>query len=147
MADQKKIKILLVDDDEMIRIYLTEIFWVHGLEAKYEIDDVNTPEKAEELINNPETRPRLIFLDLVMPTQKDGRIESTPEAGLNLLKKIKSNPELQNIKVVIFSGFTQGDFKNQALELGAEAFLEKGENLSQDILNCVEKYAPVTPSQ
>ncbi|MBI5732251.1 MAG: response regulator [Candidatus Magasanikbacteria bacterium] len=147
MANQKKIKILLVDDDEMIRIYLTEIFWVHGLEAKYEIEDVNTAEKAEELIRNPETRPQLIFLDLVMPILKDGRVESTPEAGLNLLKKIKSDPELENIKVVIFSGFTKDDFKNEALKLGAEVFLNKGENLSQDILNCVEKYAPVTQLQ
>ena len=85
-----KIKILLVDDDEMIRIYFRDIFWIHGLDNKYEFSVAENIEKAEKIISDPKNRPNLMLLDLTMPVEKDDRVSVSPEAGLEFLKKLKA---------------------------------------------------------
>lgn len=134
-------KILLADDDEMLRIYFKDIFWIHNLEYKYELTVADNIKKAEEIISNPETRPDIIFLDLVMPIEINGRMKATPEAGLGMLKKIKSDPKLKNIKVIVFSGHNEKALMNEAKKLGAENYLIKGDNLPKDLVNFIEKIA------
>lgn len=135
-----KKKILLVDDNEAIRIYFQDVFWIHGLEKHYDIIAANSIKKAEEIIKNPETRPDIIFLDLVMPFEKDGKIETTAEAGLSLLERIKKDPELKKIMVVVFSSFDESSYKEKAKKLGADQYLVKGDALPQDILAFIEKH-------
>ncbi|MEK7635944.1 MAG: response regulator [Patescibacteria group bacterium] len=135
----ERIKILLVDDDEMLRIYFKDIFWIHNLEYKYELTVVDNIKKAEEIINNSETRPDIIFLDLVMPIEIDGRIKTTPEAGLGLLKKIKSDPKLKNTKIIVLSGHNEKALMSEVKKLGAENYLIKGDNLPKDLVNFIEK--------
>lgn len=134
-----RIKILLVDDDEMLRIYFKDVFWIHNLEYKYELTVADSIKKAEEIINSPETRPDIIFLDLVMPIEVNGRTITSPEAGLGILKKIKSDPKLKNIKVIVFSGHSEKALKNEVKKLGAENYLIKGDNLPKDLVNFIEK--------
>jgi len=139
--NDKKIKILLVDDDELIRIYFRDVFWIHGLEYKYDLLLADNIKKAEEIINNEETRPQIIFLDLVMPIERDGKIITTPEAGLETLKKIKSDPKTKNIKVIVFSGHKDEKFQEEAKRLGSETYLIKGDNLPKELAEFVEKIA------
>ena len=141
MDNKNKIKVLLVDDDEITRIYFQDIFWIHGLNDRYELTVVYDIKKAEDIINNPSTRPNIIFMDLVMPIEKDGRIVTTPEAGLNLLKKIKSNEQLKKIKVIVFSGHDEESIKNKVKELGAENYLIKGNNLPRELVEFIDKIA------
>lgn len=141
MNESNKIKILLVDDDEMVRIYFRDIFWIHGLEYKYELSTVENIKKAEGLINDPQTRPQIVFLDLVMPMEYQGKIITTPEAGFTLLKKIKSDPQLKNIIVIVFSGHEDEKLQKQAKDLGAETYLIKGDNLPKELVEFVEKIA------
>lgn len=141
MDNKNKIKVLLVDDDEIIRIYFQDIFWIHGLNNKYELTVVDDIKKAEDIINNSLIRPNIIFMDLVMPIEKDGRIVTTPEAGLSLLKKIKSDKQLKKIKVVVFSGHNEESIKNKVKELGAENYLIKGSNLPRELVEFIDKIA------
>ena len=141
MDNKNKIKVLLVDDDEITRIYFQDIFWIHGLNDRYELTVIYDIKKAEDIINNPLTRPNIIFMDLVMPIEKDGRIVTTPEAGLNLLKKIKSNEQLKKIKVIVFSGHDEESIKNKVKELGAENYLIKGNNLPRELVEFIDKIA------
>ena len=136
-----RIKILLVDDDEMLRIYFKDIFWIHNLEYKYELTVCDNIKKAEEVINNPETRPNIAFLDLVMPIETGGRTIASPEAGLSLIKKIKSDPKLKNIKIIVFSGHNEKALMDKVKKLGAENYLIKGDNLPKDLVNFIEKVA------
>lgn len=138
MAKEKKIKILLVDDDELTRIYFRDIFWIHGFEKKYEILTADGPEEAEKIIQNPQTRPEIIFLDLIMPRSKGG-LELTWETGLNLLKKIKKDPKLKKIKVVVYTGLIDDFVRSQVQQLGAEMYVVKGENLPKDVIELTEK--------
>src|SRR3989344_4096877 len=126
---ENKKKILLVDDNEIIRIYFREIFWIHGLENKYDLNICQTTEEALKLVKNPKTRPSIIFSGLVMPVVEGKKIVVTSEAGLSLIKTIKSDPDLKKITVVIFSGFSDPKYKTQAMKYGADFFLVKHENM------------------
>ena len=134
---EKKQKLLLVDDNELTRIYFREVFWLHGLEYKYDLEMAENVEAAAKLVDNEGTRPNIIFLGLVMPMKIGGLTVTSPEAGFNLLRKIKSDPTLRNIKVIIFSAFDNKEYQEQAKKLGADSYLIKGQNLPQDILNFI----------
>ncbi len=134
---RQKIKILIIDDNEMFRVYIRDIFWIHGLDKKYDIMMADSPERAEAILNNPATRPHIVLLDLLMPTKKEGGgVINTVKVGIELLKKIKSSPGLKHIKVVIFSG--HDELQEVVEKLGADGCLFKGDNLPKDVLNYVQ---------
>lgn len=135
----EKTKILLVDDDEMIRIYFRDVLWIHGLESKCEITIVGSVAEAEKIINDPQKRPQIIFLDLVMPIEKDGRKIVSPEAGFKFLKKIKADENLKKIKVIIFSSHSEESLKEKAKRLGAEDYIVKGTHLPKELAGEIEK--------
>lgn len=112
ILSKNKTKILLVDDNEIIRIYLRDVFWIHGLENKYDLSAVESIEKAEKLIENPKTRPEIVFCDLVMPVTGGDKTAMSSAAGFSLLEKIKSDPELKKIKVIIFSGHDEKKYRD-----------------------------------
>jgi CheY-like chemotaxis protein len=125
---EKPIKILLIEDDNFIRMLVKDIFWVHG-KGKYQIFEARDVQEGEKIL--AEVKPDLIFLDLIF--QEDGL---GSRSSLGLLEKIKSHPETKNIKVIVFSGYP--DLRERALELGAEKFLVKGEYLPKELFDIVE---------
>lgn len=137
MTDKKK-KLLLIDDNEVVRIMFSNLFWLHGLDEKYELRMINHVEEAEAVIANHATRPDVIFTGLVMPFKKDGKMITTAEAGFSLLKRIKGDPETKNISVVIFSSYGEKEYQKQAIEMGAEMYLKKSENMPQDLIDAIE---------
>jgi CheY-like chemotaxis protein len=136
----KKQKLMLVDDNELTRIYFREVFWLHGLEYRFDLEMAETLEQATQIIQHPASRPDIIFLGLVMPMKVGNHTVTTPEAGFNLLRLIKSSQELKSIKVIIFSAFDNKEYQENAKKLGADAYLVKGQNLPGDILNFVQNY-------
>ena len=87
---------------------------------------------AEKFLVKPETKPDLIFLDLMMPERKNEGVNK--EAGFHFLKKLKSNPQTKDIKIVIFSAYRDKKIRDRVLKLGADRFLIKGECLPQGII-------------
>lgn len=136
---KEKVRVLLVDDEEIVRIYFRDIFWIYDLQSHFEILVASDISEAEKIIMNKATRPKVIFLDLVLPYEKDGRVSKTPEGSFMLLQKIKSDPELKNIKVVILSGHDEKVYRDKAKELGAETYLIKGDNTPRDLIEFVKK--------
>lgn len=144
MEPHKK-KILLIDDNEIVRLMFSNIFWLHGLDDKYELTTVGSTEEALVFIANQATRPNIIFTGLVMPFIKNGKKETSAEAGFSLLKRVKSDPETSSIRVIIFSGYNEEEYRAQAIDLGAEMYLKKGENLPQDIIQIISSFDTDTP--
>ena len=138
--EQKKKKILLIDDNEIVRLMFSNVFWLHGLNDDYELNTVGTIGEAWGFINKESERPDVIFTGLVMPFEKDGKIETSPEAGFSLLKKVKADPSTQSIRVIIFSSFNDEAYRTQALALGAEMYLRKGENMPQDLIEIIRSF-------
>jgi chemotaxis family two-component system response regulator Rcp1 len=61
-------------------------------------------------------RPDLVVLDLNLPKK----------SGFEVLKEMKSNPQLLNISVVVFSSSVRDEDRRKAMGLGAEQYLHKG---------------------
>ncbi|MFZ2832188.1 MAG: response regulator [Minisyncoccia bacterium] len=139
MEPQKK-KILLIDDNEIVRLMFSNVFWLHGLDEKYELNTVGTIEEAFDFIKEPTTKPDIIFTGLVMPFMKDGKKETSAEAGFSLLKNIKENLDTTLIRVIVFSGYNEDEYRTKALELGAEMYIQKAENLPQDLVRIIRSF-------
>jgi len=137
----QKLKVLLIDDNPMIRVYIRDVLWVHGLAKQIDLTTVDNIQQAEEIIQKKNTRPDAVLLDLSLPF-KMGEPPNT-QGGFALLTKIRKDPESKNIKVIIFSGFSDLAFRREAAEMGADAYLIKDENLPQDLVKAIKKYLNV----
>lgn len=140
MEKQNKIKILLVDDDEMIRIYFRDIFWIHGRNDAYEILMASSIKEAEEILSNQETKPDTIFLDTVIPIKnEDNRSSVQLERTLSFIKKIKEDKGLSKIKIIIYSNQKEKQIRDEVEKLGVDGFLIKGELMPKEIIEFIDK--------
>jgi response regulator RpfG family c-di-GMP phosphodiesterase len=71
------------------------------------------------LSNNP--KPSLILLDY----------NSIPENAKGVLQKIKQDPNLSEIPVVVLSDNDHPSYKNECYALGASSFIKKPDNLTE----------------
>jgi len=81
-------KILIVDDDPDVVLFLTTVLRDHGFEA---LEAQNGQEGLEKTLSE---RPDLILLDLMMPEK----------SGISLLHDLKTNEELAKIPVIMVTG-------------------------------------------
>ena len=141
MLKNKKIKILLIDDDEMMSIYFRDIFWIHGRSDSYDIKMVSSLEEAEKIVNNENERPDTIFLDIFM-SSKGGK-GSTPAyqiaRSLEFISKIKNDKELCRINIIILSGQKEEYLKDATQGLGINGYLVKGEFMPKEIIAFTDK--------
>ena len=120
--DKKSIRIMLVDDHEVLR---------SGL--KYIIDVIDTIEVVGEASNGVEAvqlykelKPDVVLMDLVMP-EMDG-VEATRRIT-------EENPDAC---VIILSSFQEEDMVQEALEAGAVSYLIKNVT-SAELTSAIEK--------
>lgn len=136
-----KINILLVDDNEVIRIFFKDIFWLHGLEGQFHLEVASGVDEAWSILKDAEKKIDVIFLDLVMPFKKDGKEITTSEAGMSILREVKSSDQLKHIKVIVFSGYTDKKDIEEAKKSGADMYLAKEEHLPQDLIKIFDGLA------
>ena len=131
----------MVDDDEMMRIYFRDIFWIHGKGDIYDIEMVPSLEEAEKKIHNENERPDTIFLDVLMSSKgKKGTAPAYQMArSLEFISKIKKDKDLSNINVIIYSGQKEQYLKEAAEELGINGYLVKGELMPKEIVSFTDK--------
>ncbi|MBQ0140854.1 MAG: response regulator transcription factor [Kurthia sp.] len=109
------IRILLVDDHEMVRIGVSAY-----LQAQSDMEVVAEAENGKEAIEQALThRPDIILMDMVMPVMNGA--EATAEI-------IKQWPEA---KIMIVTSFLEDDKVYPALEAGAISYLLKTTNAKQ----------------
>ena len=137
---QDRIKILLVDSDEMMRIYFRDIFWMHGRDDSYEVDIVSSLEEVEKKLEDKNTRPDILFLDILMSAnRKSNGIDDQVHKSISFIEKIKKEKDLQKIKVVIYSSQKEKLIKDEICKLGVKDFLTKGELMPKEIIAFVDK--------
>ena len=121
MSNAQRIRILLAEDDPDDRL-LTR----RAIQKSRIANTISTVEDGEELMDylrregayeDPDDAPRpgLILLDLNMP-RMDGR---------EALKKIKSDPELRRIPVIVLTTSEAEQDILQSYDLGVNAFVTK----------------------
>lgn len=137
---EKKIKILLVDNDEMMSIYFRDIFWVHGHNNRYDISVAPSLSEARKKITEETTRPDIIFLDAMIPTEGgNSNSESHIKESLAFIKEIKSHSELSKINIVIYSGHIHKSLEKEAYSLGINGYIIKGEFTPKEIITYTDK--------
>ena len=119
----EKKKILIVEDDSVLRDVLVEKLSRSGYEVAGAEDGVVATEKI------PLYKPDLILLDIMMP-KKD---------GMEVLKELHEDAELSKIPVIIISNSGQPVEIEQARALGAKAFLIKAVFEPNEVLEKVER--------
>lgn len=103
----KKLRILLVDDESIIRLDLREMLKEHGHEIVGEASD---GPMAAELA--PKLDPDLIIMDIKMP-------------GMDGLEAIRHINQHRRIPTVMLTAYSQPELVEKAVELGVFAFLVK----------------------
>ena len=110
MNDKEKIKIFLVDDDEMFVDSMK-----HSLLGKRR--EITTFSSGEDCIKSLMEQPQIVVLDYVLNDTLN---------GVQVLNQIKqASPETQ---VIILSGIENEDIMQDTLKYGAYDFIEKGES-------------------
>ncbi|MBU2263089.1 response regulator, partial [Patescibacteria group bacterium] len=126
-----------IDDDEFIQILFKDIFWVHGAHKDYDVQIAPDLAAAKKIIENPETCPCLIFLDLMLIKSKE-KFSLEGNESIKFLKELKSDKKTKDIIVVIFSGYGDKEIVKRALASGADDFLVKGEFMPQDLIKITD---------
>jgi CheY-like chemotaxis protein len=100
-------KILIVDDDLDVRIYVATVFETGGFRPIVTRDGVEGLQKAREL------SPDLIVLDVMMP--KAG--------GVTMYRELKADPKLRRIPVIMLTAVGEQSFSHylKMLDLQFEA--------------------------
>jgi len=109
MTDNKKQKILIVDDEPMNLKVISFIIESYGYAYETAANGLEALEKTKSF------SPDLIFLDIMMPEMD----------GYEACKILKADPLTRNIPVVMVTALADKDAKLRGLKAGANDFLTK----------------------
>jgi CheY-like chemotaxis protein len=96
-------RVLVVDDEMHLRLYIKAVFETAGFETATARDGEEGFRKAVEW------KPDLVSLDLMMPG----------EGGIRLFQKLKAHPELHGAKVLVVSAIADQTFRHSLALLRA----------------------------
>jgi CheY-like chemotaxis protein len=102
--------ILVVDDDELLQELVKIVLEGEGYVVMQALDGAGMYQQLAS------RKPDLIVLDVLLP-DADGR---------ELLSKLKRDPKTAKIPVVLWTGRYRDSERDEALDMGAEDFFEKG---------------------
>jgi len=109
-------RLILIIEDEPFQV---EIYEKVIKEAGFKVESLmcgkGALERLEEIKAKKKERPDLILLDIVLPDVD----------GLDILEKAKSDPEIKDIPVFIFTNYSSPGLEKTIKGLGAEGHVNK----------------------
>jgi DNA-binding response OmpR family regulator len=102
-------RVLVVDDDEVIRRLIAVNLQLEGFEVETAVDGQDCLDKVTEI------DPDVITLDVMMP-----RLD-----GWETAVQLRRSPDTAHIKVVLITARAQEDDKAHGTRVGADAYLTK----------------------
>jgi len=115
-------KILIIEDDKFLRGLISQKLTNEGYETLEAIDGEEGLKKVKE------EKPDLILLDLILPGIN----------GFEVLSKIKGDPVLASIPVIILSNLGQKEDIEKGLKLGAVDYLIKAHFTPGEIIEKIK---------
>lgn len=110
LVDIKSCKILIVDDEMLIR---------ELIKAQLSSAGFSTIDVAEDGLVGVKkisgTKPDLVILDIQMPGMN----------GIDVLKKIRANPDFDDMPIIVETGHDDKAFRNEVLRAGATDIISK----------------------
>jgi CheY-like chemotaxis protein len=107
--DYSKFTVLIVDDITVNIILLKTML----ARTNVGILTATNGEEALEIVRKQ--KPELVLLDIHMPVMD----------GMEVLKEIKADHELEKIPVIMVSAYTSAEDIEQSMSLGASGFIKK----------------------
>lgn len=118
--------ILLVEDDP----FLIDIYTTKFKEEGFSVEVANDGEEGlRKLGEGNEEKFDLLVLDIVLPHVD----------GWEILKKIKSNEKLKNLKIVILSNLGQKGEVEKGIKLGAIKYLIKAHYTPSQVVDEIKE--------
>jgi len=115
--------IVIVDDHYDSAQALKKLLALRGIAA------VCVDNAAQALKLLPALKPRAVILDYMMSEM----------TGVDALRAMRRDEDLARVPVLFFSALDDEDVRDQALKLGAHAWLQKGHSGFQDVIDEVER--------
>ncbi|MYL84496.1 response regulator [Desulfovibrio aerotolerans] len=106
-------KILIVDDEVHIRMLLEQT--LEELEEDFGIDILSAQNGEEGLALIKSQQPDVVFLDIMMPKLN----------GYEVCQRVKDDPAITDIGIVLLTAKGQEVDRRQGLELGASRYMTK----------------------
>jgi len=114
--------ILIIEDDKFLRELIVQKLTKEGYDAAEAIDGEEGVKKVKAV------KPDLVLLDLILPGID----------GFEVLKRMKEDPSLVQIPVIILSNLGQKDDVVRGLKLGAADYLIKAHFTPREIIDKIK---------
>jgi CheY-like chemotaxis protein len=114
-------KILLVEDDGLMSRMYGRLFGFAGYDTEIAVDGEDGLAKANEF------KPDIILLDVMMPKMN----------GLELIKKLKEDPQTHDIMVVLLTNLGIQEKLDEAMAIGAAACITKSNHQPEEIVQMI----------
>ncbi len=115
-------KILIVEDDKFLRELISQKLVKEGYDIVEAVDGEEGVKKVKE------DKPDLVLLDLILPGAD----------GFEVLSRVKSDPLLVPIPIIILSNLGQKDDIEKGLKLGAVDYLIKAHFTPAEIIEKIK---------
>lgn len=116
-------KVLIVEDDPLMSRMYQKIFAFDG----FEVEMARDGEEGWDMVKK--VSPTLILMDIMMPKLN----------GIDLLERIKADPHLKQIPVVMLTNLAGQADAEKALEMGAVKYIIKSEHEPKEVSAMVKE--------
>lgn len=123
MNNEKKQKILIVDDDSFVRGAYVAVFKQANFEVIEAVDGLDALKKVSESL------PDIIFTGIIMPNL----------GGFGLTEKLKSDEKYKDIPIVVSSHRGKEEDRQWALVLGIKDFIVSGFVSPAEVVERIKK--------
>ena len=124
--------VLIAEDDEDTRFFLERSLQKAGVRNPVKI--VNDGQQALDYLQKDDSHktPRIVLLDIKMPGVD----------GFDVLKRVRADPRLSRLPVVMLSNSNDGRDVNRAYDLGANSYVVKPSDPDQlqSVLTRIHNY-------
>jgi CheY-like chemotaxis protein len=122
-------RVLVVDDDDVIRQLITVNLELEGFEVATAVDGQDCLDKVKDV------QPDVITLDIMMP-----RLDGWEAAG-----RLRADPDTAGIKVVLLSARAQEADLERGSRIGVDAYLTKPFD-PDELIEVVRRLAGLPPA-
>jgi len=122
-----KTKILIAEDEEPLRELYKMKFEFVGFQVILAQDGEEALEKTRK------EKPDVVLLDIMMPKK----------SGMDTLEELKKDSKTKDTPVIMLTALFQEAVKNEALSIGASAYLVKSQVMAQDMVKLVKDAADI----
>ena len=124
MSSETIKRVLIVDDDDLLRDFYVKVIKGEGFEA---VDASNGDEAIEKLKENPDFS--LAIVDLLMPIR----------TGWELIEYMKEEENMKHIPIVALTGLAASFDEFQKVEAVCEAVMHKGKFELSEFIDIIKR--------